>query len=500
MPRGDEANQQDFLGEGTAAPAQAPAQTPEEIELARKRKAIWLAGQGLDENGNPLPAYGTPQSQGGTATQYQTTVSRNNDLFPGTNTTIRRMNPDGSPSTVVGGWTDTDPGTAIRDPRGNPTGAVVPEEGLRSGDGTLRDMGGFYRPPENLFSAGAIGAYPGGAGGTGGGAGGVTGQTKSGTAALQEDITRRQTGAIDELRSTTASMPGSPLANPNATQQAGNQARGALGSAPQIDMGLADRQSGGVQQALDQSGKVVDAALAPIDQTALERATADARSVLDRLLTGPNTAKRLGSQTLRSQLALAKSAAGGPGAVQEALRQQQFAAPELEAQAAEQATQETIAREQAAGQVAGQLQNTALGAQQNETARIGAGAQAASGQVAGQLGARGQDIEIAKNNQNAANALLQNVAQLTGQQLELDQRSQELMGQMARDLAAQNFNWAQLSTQQQDAEFDRWIKAYGIDVAAAAQIKAAAEQSNKGVMDYLIPIIGSLATVAAVAA
>ena len=187
------------------------------------------------------------------------------------------------------------------------------------------------------------------------------------------------------------------------------------------------------------------------------------------------------------------------GAVQEALRNQQFAAPELEAQAAQQATAEEMQRTQAAGQVAGQLGNTALGAQQNQTQRISAGAQAAAGAVQGQLGTRQQDIDIAKSNQTAASTLMQDVARLTGTQLELDQRNQELIGQMARDAAAMKFNWGQLDAQTQEAEFDRWVKVYGIDQAAAAQIKAAAKANDKNAWDYIVPIVGAAATVGAAA-
>lgn len=297
-------------------------------------------------------------------------------------------------------------------------------------------------------------------------------------------------GSIDLKPSTT-------VVNPSKTEQGATQAAAALGPAPKVDMGLADRGQNTVQQALGLSQQAVNAALAPVDQTSLTQATADARSVLDALLNGPNTADRIGSQTLRSQLALARSAAGGPGAVQEALRNAQMAAPELEAQAAQAGTAETLQRTQAAGNVAGQLQTAATNQQANQTARINAASSAASGFAQGALGSRAQDIDISKANLSAASNLLDNVRQLTGQQLELDQRNQELIGQMARDANATNFNWGQLSAQQQEAEFDRWVKVYGIDQAAAAQIKAAAKASQKNAWDYIIPLVGAGATIAA---
>lgn len=295
----------------------------------------------------------------------------------------------------------------------------------------------------------------------------------------------------------TTDLGGQQVSNPTKVGAAADQSRGALGPAPRVDMGIADRGQSTVQQALGLSQQAVNAALAPVDQTGLQQATADARSVLDALLNGPNTADRIGSQTLRSQLALARSAAGGPGAVQEALRNAQMAAPELEAQAAQAGTAETLQRTQAAGNVAGQLQTAATNQQANETARINAASSAASGFAQGALGSRAQDIDISKANLSAASNLLDNVRQLTGQQLELDQRNQELIGQMARDANATNFNWAQLTTQQQEAEFDRWVKVYGIDQAAAAQIKSAAKAANKNAWDYIIPLVGAGATIAA---
>ncbi len=200
----------------------------------------------------------------------------------------------------------------------------------------------------------------------------------------------------------------------------------------------------------------------------------------------------------RSCCSSTRSAAGGPGAVQEALRNAQFAAPELEAQAAQQGTAETLQRTQAAGNITANLQNTAIGAQQNETSRIQAASGAAAGFAQGALGSRAQDIDIAKSNQQASTALLNNITELTGQTLQIDQKNQELIGQMFRDAAALNFDWAKLSAQDQEAAFDRYVQIYHIDTAAAAQIKAAMLQAaagKKGFMDYAVPIIGAGATV-----
>lgn len=339
-----------------------------------------------------------------------------------------------------------------------------------------------------------------------------------------------------------------------------------------LNQALTPQDQSALNAATGDARNVLNQALAPQNQAALLQANADARALLDQMLNGPNTADRIGSQVLRNQLALARSASGGPGAVQEALRGAENASPELEATAADAATRETLARQQAAagitgalqqsalgqqqnentrlgtagsvsgvlaqsalgqqqnentrlnaagsvtnalqqsalgaqqnentrlgtaGSVTSALQQSALGAQQNDTARLGTAATAASGFAQGALGAKGQDIQVAQSNQQAATALMQSVQQLTGTQLEMDQRNQELLGQMSRDMAAQDFNWAKLSADQQNAEWDRWVKAYGIDQQVAATLQAAAIASKKGVMDYVVPIIGSLATVGA---
>jgi hypothetical protein len=436
-----DANQADFLGEGTAAPAQAPALSAQQIDEARLRKAEWLRNQGLDANGNQLPAYGTPVSQGGTASGFQVSTPHNFGVH---------VLADG---TVLPG------GSAMQEVTSTPLGAnnvpLVGATGTQSvyqnfGEGvtgngaeTIPNGGPVQRSSTPFTVAPDASA--------GGGNGMLNAQTSQGTGQLQADLTRRQQASTDQFGATVNGLNGSPLTNANATNQAANQAEGALGPAPTIDQGLADRGLGDVKDSIGMQ-----------------------RTVYDQLLNGPNTAQRLGSQVLRNQLALARSAAGGPGAVQEALRNAQNAAPELQAAAAQAATAETLQRTQAAGSVAQGVGTTALQG-------------------------RGQDVQVAAQNQQAASALIQNVSQLTGQQLELDQRNQELLGQMARDLASQNFNWGQLSSQQQEAEFDRWVKTYGIDANIAAQIKVASIASKKGVMDYAIPIIGSLAQLGAAA-
>lgn len=245
---------------------------------------------------------------------------------------------------------------------------------------------------------------------------------------------------------------GEQVANPTKVGTGAGQAADALGPAPRVDQGLADRQLGDYQEALGMS-----------------------REVIDRLLNGPSTAKAIGARSLENQLAVARSARGGPGAVQDALNQAQQQAPELQAQAAQQAQQEELARVGAAGNVASNF------------------AQAA-------LGARGQDVDIAKKNVDSGLAVKNMVTQLTGTQLELDQKNQELLGQMARDMAATQFDWASLDATQQSHYLDLYMQQYGIDQNIAAQIKLAQQSGKMSFKDWVNAGVGVLAAGAGVTA
>lgn len=292
-------------------------------------------------------------------------------------------------------------------------------------------------------------------------------------------------------------QPGGPDDVNSLAEQGAQNSRDALGPAPTLDRDLADRGYEQFQASLGMSREVLDQLLNPASDGGLAQATTDARAVLDQLLNGPNNADRIGAQTLRAQMAMSRSAAGGPGAVQEAFRNAQNAAPELQAQATQSAVTEDLARMGAAGNVAQGLGTLATGQQANETARLSAAGNVASNFSQAALGGRQQDIGIAASNQQAATALMQEVGKLTGTQLELDQRNQELLGQMAMDASHLDFNWAQLSAEEQSKNFDRWVQVYGIDEQVAAQIKAAAAANKKGVWDYIVPIIGAAATVTA---
>lgn len=398
----------------------AMAMTPEDRQRFQAGIDKRNAATGVDASGAQLPAYGTPQLQGGTATGW--TVTKQPTVGTGTQQlAIGQQGASGAP--LVGGYQ---------------TNSVYTPTGAGDAGMPAKVTQGEINPDSSGAMSGA------------GNGGQLIGQTNDQTQLLRGDLARKQTEAgaqgveaIDEARNMN------PLLNRNLTQTAGNQARTALGPASTVEQTLADR-----------------------GLTDVQTAQASSRAVLDKLMNGPSTTARIGSQTLRNQLALARSAAGGPGAVQEAMRQAQFAAPELQAQAAQSAVQEDLSKTQAAGQVA---------IQQGQNA----------------LGARGQDIDVAKSNQAAGMRLTDNIAQLTGQQLNINQQSQELLGRMFTDMSKQQFDWSKLGADQQQAELERWAKVYGIDQTVMAQLKVAAlANPEKGFLDYALPVIGGLTSLA----
>jgi hypothetical protein len=112
--RSSDANSLDLLGESGGADlggitAVAP---PSQIDATRAKqlKDRWLENQGLDPSGNQLPAYGTPKSQGGTATGYAVMpdhpgshvidwapLDDNDQLAAGTNVNQTVVNTGGAP-------------------------------------------------------------------------------------------------------------------------------------------------------------------------------------------------------------------------------------------------------------------------------------------------------------------------------------------------------------------------------------------------------------------
>jgi hypothetical protein len=418
----------------------APQITQEQRDRVAAGNALRNAQLGVDAQGNQLPAYGTPQAQGGTASGFQVT----SQPTVGTGTQqiqTQQLGASGEPlvgSTVYDRtmYRDADTGASVSDGQGGLIGGVnATTSGTQMGDAATSKV------------------IPGEGGAALDGAGGgsrLLGQTNDQTQLLRADLDRRQGVSQNQTLDAADRIENmNPLVNRNLTQTAANQAGAALGPAATVQQSLVDRKLGSYEQGQRQT-----------------------RQVLDQLMNGPSTTDRIGSQVLRNQLALARSAGGGAGAQQAALANAQAQAPELQAQATQQAVQENVQRQQAAGQLAQQTASTALGA-------------------------RGQDIDVAKSNQAAGMRLTDNIAQLTGQQLQINQQSQEQLGRMFTDMAKQDFEWGKLNAEQQQAELERWAKVYGIDQTVMAQLKVAAlANPEKGFLDYARPVIGGLTSLA----
>lgn len=277
-------------------------------------------------------------------------------------------------------------------------------------------------------------------------------------------------------------------AEPTKVGTAANQASAALGPAPQMDVGFADRQLGAYQEALGMSRDVLDRLL-NTDSVF----DAQTQSTIDRLLNAPNMAKAMGARALEQQLAVARSARGGPGAVQDALNAAQQQAPQLTAQATQAATQEDLARTQAAGQLAAQGSAT-------EAGRLATAGNVAGNFAQAALGARGQDVQIQQTNVDAASKMVSEIARLTGTQLQLDQQNEQFLGQMARDWAQLDFDFSKMSIDDQNRWFDRQVQIYGIDQQTAAQMKAIAAGENIGPADWFNGIVGVIGAAAGVGA
>jgi hypothetical protein len=177
------------------------------------------------------------------------------------------------------------------------------------------------------------------------------------------------------------------------------------------------------------------------DAVAIGNAQGNQQELLDRVLSGPSSAKAVAEQMAAEQRAQALSARGGAGAVQAAQQQAANNAPKLQQQAALSAIQETNARQQVAAGLTGQQAQTALGAEQN-------------------------NIRIQESNQQAATALINNVAALKGIEANITSQEKVALGQLQRDLAAWKTQneavWAQMNADDRRAFLAQSVQMYGI--------------------------------------
>jgi hypothetical protein len=184
-------------------------------------------------------------------------------------------------------------------------------------------------------------------------------------------------------------------------------------------------------------------------QQQIAGAQGNQQELLDRVLSGPSTARAVAEQMAAEQRAQALSARGGAGAVQAAQAQVAANAPKLQQQAALSAIQEEQVRNQTATALTGQQAQTALISEQN-------------------------DIRIKESNQRSADNLINNVAQLKAIETQINSNDKQALGQLQRDLAKwvtdNEAQWAQLGVTERVAMLDGLVTKYGFSVQASSAL------------------------------
>lgn len=184
-------------------------------------------------------------------------------------------------------------------------------------------------------------------------------------------------------------------------------------------------------------------------QQQISTAQGNQQELLNRVLSGPSTARAVAEQMAAEQRAQALSARGGAGAVQAAQQQVAANAPKLQQQAAISAIQEEQVRNQTAAGITQQQANTALVSEQN-------------------------DIRIKESNQRSADNLINNVAQLKAVEAQINSNDKQALGQLQRDLAKwvtdNEAQWAQLGVTERVAMLDGLVTKYGFSVQASSAL------------------------------
>jgi hypothetical protein len=446
-----DANQSDFLGEGTAFPAMAPQQnlTPlqqQESDLARRN---------FNAVQNNVP-YGTPASQGGTATTWQQQT-----YAPGT--AAGRPIPGG----VI---------SRPQDAQGNPQNLSVYENttgsnaGQGSYDARVAVNGGNQKPGGYAVNMGMAGADPTGllsGSAAGGGAGplGLADQVQSarttganfvnyGNQALQN--TQKQANSL--LAQGQAFSPQAPqiassfgvgqraaapgMVDPSQIGALNTNVAGQLGKAPTIAaVGNVAGKLGAAPQVNGANVGMVQTGAAPGSVTpqlgSLGASNADQQGMLSRINgfldapQGPSVAQAQLQQSQANNMAdligAARSGRGGAGSQAQALREAQSAGSAIMSDTAGQAATLRAQEED-------MIKNRQLNA-------IGLGGQMATAQRGQDLGYRGQDLAALQGDQ--ATALGARGQDLTGSmanqgtQLGLEQlRGQLGLGARGQDLSA----------------------------------------------------------------
>lgn len=240
-------------------------------------------------------------------------------------------------------------------------------------------------------------------------------------------------------------------------------------------------------QANQTPGQVEGQALPTVDTSqtdqariARDQALADQRRVLEQTLSlkidpveQQALQQRYQERGLATANTLAANARGGAGAVAAARGMAIQQTPQIAGQAAEQARQEEL-----------QAFNQRI--QQASTA---GGIASTIGQTA--TGAFGQEAGLATETAQVGLQAIDRVIADTGLQVNADLQSQQMLGGMIQDINHLGFNYAGLDTGVQQDIFDQIAASHHIDQQTAAAIKQIAEQKKKGVMDYVMGLLGA---------
>lgn len=224
----------------------------------------------------------------------------------------------------------------------------------------------------------------------------------------------------------------------------------------------------------------VDATQTDASRQERDQALADQRKVLESTLNlGIDPKEQLAFQQRNTEQAMlaanttAANARGGAGAVNASRAQVNQQMPALTGQAAQNAQQEElqafnqrIAQANAAGSVASTI---------GQTATTGFS----------------QEANLAQNNAQIGLQTIDRVLADSGQQIQADLQGQQQLGAMIQDINGLGLNYAQLDVGVQENIFDQLAGEWGIDENIKGQLKEIAAQKKKGVMDYIMGILGA---------
>lgn len=229
-----------------------------------------------------------------------------------------------------------------------------------------------------------------------------------------------------------------------------------------------------------QATPTVDATQTDAARQARDAALADQRKVLESTLNlGIDPKEQLAfqqrnqEQALLSANTLAANARGGAGAVAAARQQVNQQMPAITGQAAQNAQQEEL-----------QAFNTRVA-----QASAAGGIASTIGQTA--TGAFGQEASLAQNNAQIGLQTIDRVLADSGQQIQADLQGQQQLGSMIQDINQLGLNYSQLDVGVQQNIFDQLAQEWGIDENIQGQLKEIAAQKKKGVMDYIMGILGA---------